>query len=62
MEFILNKLFFISKLNNLNENLKKIESVVNKKIINNNIIKSNNSMKMIRISVECNDFDVNEDK
>ena len=60
MEFILNKLLFISKLNNLNDNLMKSENIVNKKIndLNVNEIK-NNSMKLIKISVKC---DVNEDK
>ena len=37
MEFILNKLLFISKLNNLNDNLKKIESIVNKVNNDNNL-------------------------
>ena len=60
MEFILNKLLFISKLNNLNDNLKKKENIVNKVNNDYNVNEiNNNSMKVIKISVKC---DVNEDK
>ena len=48
MEFILNKLLFISKLNNLNDNLKKIESIVNKVNNDNNVNEINfNPKKML---------------
>ena len=63
MEFIFNKLMFLSKLKKLNNNLKKCESVVNKMNIDNKFDEiENNSLKMFKISVECNAFDVNEDK
>ena len=65
MEFISNELMFISKLNNLNKNLVKYESVVNevKFDYNYNVNEiNNNSMKMLKISVENNAFDVNKDK
>ena len=63
MELIFNKLMFISKLNKLTENLAKCESVVNKVKLDYNLNGiDNNSMKMFRISVECNAFDGNEDK
>ena len=54
---------FISKLDKLNENFMKCESVVNKVKLDYNVNEiNNNSMKMFKISVECNAFDVNEDK
>ena len=57
MEFILNKLLFISKLNNLNENLMKCESVVTKNKLEHNIKQiNNNSVKMFEINSN------NEDK
>ena len=63
MEFIFNKLILISKFNKLNENFMKYESVVEKLKPDYNVNKiNNNSMKMFKISVECNAFDVNEDK
>ena len=49
MESVIEKLSFLSKLNCLNENFKISE-------IDNNLV------KMIKISVKCNAFDVNEDK
>ena len=62
MEFIFNKLLLISKLNNLNENLVKCESVVNKvKHCNVNEI-NNNLMKTFKIIIKCDNFDENEDK
>ena len=57
MKPLLNKLLFISKFNQLKKSIEKSEKIVNK--LNNN---NNNSMKMFKISVECNAFDVNEDK
>ena len=61
MESIYNKLLFISKLNNLNENLKKSESVMIK--VNNDCKDNDNKLiKVFKFSVECNAFDVNEDK
>ena len=64
MEFNLNKLLSLSELNKLNKNLVKYESVVNKMKVkpDYNINKIYDSMKMHKISVECNAFDVNEDK
>ena len=63
MEFILKKLRFIFKLNNLNEKLVKCESVVNKVNQNYNVNEINNNfIKTLKISVECNAFDLNEDK
>ena len=63
MQSLFDKLLFISKLNYLNENHVKFESFVNKLNLNYDVNKiDNNSMKMFKISVECNDFDVNEDK
>ena len=63
MEVIRDKLLLISKLNNLNENLAKSESVVKTMNIDNTVNEiNNNSLKMFKISVEFNAFDVNEDK
>ena len=57
MESIVEKLSFISKLNNVNKNLRKCERLVNKvKQLNDSFFKT------LKISVECNAFDVNEDK
>ena len=72
MEPLFNKLLFISKLNNLNENIMKYRNVVNGVKFERIVIKSkpdynvkeinNNLVKTLKISVECNAFDVNEDK
>ena len=56
---------FILKLNNLNKNLVKYESVVYKVkfFYNYNLNENNNNfVKALKISVECNAFNVNEDK
>ena len=63
MESNVQKLLFIAKLNNLNENLRKCERIVNKVNENYNVNEINNKFrKTLRICVECNAFDVNEDK
>ena len=61
MKTIFNKLNFISKLNNFNENLEETERILNKVNIRNSFINSNNYVSM-KIDVKCNAFDVNEDK
>ena len=66
MKNIFEKLLFISKFNNLNNDFIKMENIVNKLNLDYNVNKinnfDNNLMKMFKISVECNAFDVNEDK
>ena len=58
---ILKKLLIISKLNNFNNNnLMKCEKVFNK--VNPNYKWNKNHNNCVKFSVECNDFDVNEDK
>ena len=59
MKTIFDKLLFISNLSKLNQNSKNCENIFNK--FNVNKIE-NYLMKMFKISVECNAFDVNEDK
>ena len=63
MESLIEKLLFISKINNLSKNLRECERLVNK--VNQNYNKSeinNNFVETLKISVEFNAFDVNEDK
>ena len=63
MESLIKKLSFISKLNNLNANFTNMERIVNKINDNCNVNKiNNNSVKVLKISTECYNFDVNEDK
>ena len=63
MNSIFEKLFIMFKLNNLYENLKKRESVVNNLNINNNVNQiSNNLVRMLNIGAKYNAIDVNEDK
>ena len=63
MESLIEKLLFISKLNNLSKNLRECERLVNKVNQNYNVNEINyNLVKTLKISVECNAFDVNEDK
>ena len=61
MDLFLKKLLFISKLNNFkNNNSTNCELLVNKV---NSIYKVNEkTSNFVKISVECNAFDVNEDK
>ena len=58
MNLILKKLSIISKLNNLKNNMINCEKVISKVNINCNL----NNINFLKISVECNDFDVNADK
>ena len=60
MDIILGKLIFISKLNNLNNNLIQCEKLIGK--VNTNYKVNKKSSNCMKISVECNAFDVNEDK
>ena len=63
MESIVNKLLFISKLNNLKKNTEKCKIILNKVKQNYNVNGiENNFFKTFKISVEYNGFDVNEDK
>ena len=63
MILICEKLLLISKLNNLSNNFVNMERIVNKVNTNYNMSEiNNNSVKEFKISVECNAFDVNEDK
>ena len=63
MESLIEKLLFISKLNNLSKNLRECERLVNKVNQNYNVNEINNNLvKTLKISVEYNGFDVNEDK
>ena len=63
MESICEKFLVIFKLNNLSNNLNKFEKIVNNVNSDYNVNKFiNNSMKPLKISVECNACDVNEDK
>ena len=57
------KLIALLRIRELNNNLLKCGNILNElkdKSIDNKI--DNNLVKMFRISVECNDFDENEDK
>ena len=60
MDLILNKLLFISKLNSLKNNLIKYEKV--KGEVKRNYELDENNINFVKIDVECNAFDVNEDK
>ena len=63
MKSIFEKFLFISNLKKLNDNFKKCENIVNKFNLNYNVNRIDNySVKMLKSSVECNAFDVNEDK
>ena len=60
---LINRFIIFSRISELNNNLLKCKYVLNElsdKSINNKIY--NNLVKIFRISVECNAFDVNEDK
>ena len=55
MEYICEKNALLFKLNNFKANLKKFGSTVNKLSFDYNVNEiNNNSMKMFKISVECN--------
>ena len=63
MESICKKCFLLFKVNNLNNNLKKFDRIVNKSNIDCNINGiDNNSLKMFKINVKCEHIDMNEDK
>ena len=63
MKSIVEKLSFLQKLNNVNDNLKILEKFANKVNVNYNFNEiDNNYTKVLKISVECSAFDVNEDK
>ena len=62
MESIVEKLVVISKFNKLNENLRECERLLSEVNQNYNVNEINNSMKIFKISVECNALDENEDK
>ena len=63
MKTIFEKLLFISNLNELNDNLKNCENIVKKFDLDYSVNRiDNNLVKMLKISVECNAFNVNEDK
>ena len=62
MESVIEKLSLLSKLNNLNKSFRnsEIDNKINRKCKVSEI--DNNLVKVLKISVECNAFDVNEDK
>ena len=63
MKSICEKLLFIWNLNKLNDNLMKCENIVNKFNLEYDVNRIDNYLvKILKISVEWNAFDVNEDK
>ena len=59
MECVFKKLEFLSKVNKMNEKLVEYENAIKYNFNNNG---NNISMKIFKINVEYNAFDVNEDK